>query len=66
MQSMPNAMTIQLGQYGTRHITQWSILVASCKAPKRRHWVKARAVLARLTLWSLLSSSSKNTKHNYF
>ncbi len=50
------AMTMPTGQYGVRHIAQWSVSVASCKAPKRRHRASARAVLARRTPWSSSSS----------
>ncbi len=52
-------MTMPTGQYGTRHIAWWSVLVASCEAPKRRHRASARAVLARRTPWSSSSSSQR-------
>ena len=52
-------MTMPTGQYGTSHIAQWSILVASCEAPKRRHRASACAVLAQRTPWSLSSSSRR-------
>jgi hypothetical protein len=42
---MTNAMTMPMGQHGVRHITRWSVLVASCEAPKRRHRASARAIL---------------------
>ena len=38
---MANAMTMPPGGYGTRHIAQWSISVASCEAPKHRHQVSS-------------------------
>jgi len=57
-----NPTTMPTGQYGVSHIARWSVSVASCEAPKRRHRASARAVLARRTPWS--SSSSSWRKHN--
>jgi hypothetical protein len=44
-------MTMPTGQYGARHIARWSVSVASCEAPKRRHRASARAVSLRRPPW---------------
>jgi hypothetical protein len=46
-------MTMLTGQYGARHIARWSVSVASCEAPKRRH---------RASAW-LSSSPLVKTQH---
>ena len=47
------------GAIDARHIARWSVSVASCEAPKRRHRASARAVLARRTPWSLMRPRKK-------
>ncbi len=51
------------GRYNARHITQWSVLVASCKATRCHYLACACAVLARRTPWSLPSPSCQNTNN---
>ena len=49
------------GRYNARHIARWSVSVASCEAPKRRHQASARAVSARRTPSS--STRPRKKKH---
>jgi hypothetical protein len=60
MQLMANVMTMPLGEYDASHISQWSILVASSKAPKCHHWADAHAILAQHMPWLSSSSNHKN------
>ena len=53
--------TMPPGRYGARHVTQWSVLAASCEATGCCHRTCACDVLARWTPWSLLLPSGQNT-----
>ncbi len=56
---MANATTIPPGRYDASHISWWSILVASSKAPKRRHRTSARAVSPRRPPWSSMAATQQ-------
>ena len=55
MQSVANVTTMPPGGYDVSLISQWSILVASSKAPKCRHRVSVHAVSPRWPPWSSMA-----------
>jgi hypothetical protein len=59
---MAIATTMPPGGYDASHITQWSILVASSKAPKCCHQASARAISPRRPPWSLMVATQQTTK----
>jgi hypothetical protein len=56
---MANAMTMLSGRHDASHITQWSILVASSKAPKCPHRASAHAVLPWWLSWLLMVATQQ-------
>ncbi len=61
MDSTAIATTMPPRRYGARHITRWSLSLASCEATICCHRACARAVSARRTPWSSPSPSCENT-----